>query len=91
MSSNQTIECQGLVVNCLKDGIFLVKIVIPSTNKEHIIKAKLSGKIRKNTIKIINGDNVTLAISKIDVNQARITRRNTKRNIWKIYKMKGVF
>jgi translation initiation factor IF-1 len=71
MSKEDVIEAEGVVVEVLPNTEFKVKL----TNNA-IIKAYLSGKLRKNFIKIVEGDTVKVELSPYDLTKGRITWRN---------------
>ena len=50
-----TIEMQGTVIEVLPNTVFRVKL-----ENDHVITAHISGRMRKNYIRILNGDNVTV-------------------------------
>jgi translation initiation factor IF-1 len=62
-------ELQGIVID-EANGKFRVKI-----NDNHIVLATLSGKVRKNLIRIILGDLVICEVSEYDTSMGRIVRR----------------
>lgn len=61
---------EGVVEEILGGGLYKIKL----TNN-HYIKAYLSGRIKKNKIKIIVGDLVKLEVSTTDLTTGRITLR----------------
>jgi translation initiation factor IF-1 len=67
----QSIEAEGIVTKALGGDKFLVKL----KNSEHEIQAYISGKMRKFYIKIVPGDEVTVAISPYDLGKGRIIYR----------------
>jgi len=70
MSKEESIQVQGKVVAALANTQFKVKL----DNGMEII-AHIAGKIRKNFIRILPGDVVTVAISPYDLSKGRITYR----------------
>lgn len=60
----------GTVTESLRDAMFRVRL---ETGQD--ILAHVSGKIRKNFIKILPGDTVTVELSPYDLTRGRITRR----------------
>ena len=70
MEKQNLIEMQGIVLQCLSNGMFKVKL----ENGFNIL-AYISGKIRKNYIRILIGDKVTVEISPYDLNRGRIIYR----------------
>ena len=70
MSKEDTIELEGEVVEVLPNTMFKVKL----TN-EKVILAHISGKLRMNYIKIVQGDKVVVEMSPYDLTRGRITWR----------------
>lgn len=66
---------QGIITQCLSNGMFRVKL----ENGFNVL-AHVSGKIRKNYIRILLGDNVTVELSPYDLTRGRIVYRMKKRN-----------
>jgi translation initiation factor IF-1 len=76
MSKEDVIEATGIVEECLKDTKFRVKLDMPDgSGSEHVIIAHPAGKIRKNFIRIIEGDRVKVEMSPYDLTKGRITFR----------------
>jgi len=69
------IEMQGVVTQCLSNGMFRVKL-----ENGFQILAHLSGKIRKNYIRILLGDTITVELSPYDLTRGRIVYRQKKQN-----------
>jgi|TARA_Y100000996_G_C22270471_1_gene539773 translation initiation factor IF-1 len=70
MAGKDTIEMQGKVIEVLPNTVFRVQL-----ENDHVITAHISGKMRKNYIRIMNGDNVTVQLSPYDLSKGRITFR----------------
>jgi translation initiation factor IF-1 len=68
--NNDIIEMEGVVTQCLSNGMFRVKL-----ENGFLILAYVSGKIRQNYIRILLGDRVTIALSPYDLTRGRITYR----------------
>ena len=66
MAKEDVIEIEGKVV----DAMFTVEL-----ENGHQILATVSGKIRKNYIRILVGDRVTVEMSPYDLTRGRITYR----------------
>lgn len=64
------IEFEGEVVEALPSALFRVKL-----KTGQLILAHVSGKIRKNFIRILPGDNVKVELSPYDLTRGRITYR----------------
>lgn len=71
MAKEDAIELEGIVVDCLPYAKFKVKL-----DNGHVVLAHISGKIRKNFIRIIMGDKVTVELTPYDLTKGRITFRN---------------
>ena len=69
--AKDVIEMQGTVVEVLPNTVFRVKL-----ENDHIITGHISGKMRKNYIRILNGDKVTVELSPYDLSKGRITFRS---------------
>ena len=74
MAKSDAIELEGVVTEVLPNAMF--KVEIGSENNKRTILAHLSGKMRMNYIKILQGDNVTVEMSPYDLTKGRITWRN---------------
>ncbi|GAA1598198.1 translation initiation factor IF-1 [Kribbella hippodromi] len=69
-SSSTAIEVEGIVVECLRNANFRVEL-----SNGHKVLAHISGKIRKNYIKILPEDRVLVELSPYDLNRGRIVFR----------------
>ncbi len=70
LAKDDVIEIEGTVTDTLPNAMFKVKLENDATVLAHI-----SGKIRKNYIKILPGDKVTVELSPYDLSKGRITYR----------------
>ena len=70
MSKEDVIEVEGVVVEALPNAMFKVKL-----ENDHIILAHVSGKMRRNLIRILPGDRVTMELTPYDLSRGRITYR----------------
>lgn len=71
MAKEDIINMEGVVEEVLPSAMFRVKL----DNINHLILAHLSGRMRKNNIKVLLGDRVELEFSPYDLTKGRITRR----------------
>ena len=71
MAGKDTIEMQGTVIEVLPNTVFRVKL-----ENDHVITAHIFGRMRKNYIRILNGDSVTVEMSPYDLSKGRITFRS---------------
>jgi len=69
--SSDVLVLEGEVVENLPNTLFRVKVV----NTDKVILCYLSGKMRKNYIKILPGDKVRFEITKYDMERGRIIYR----------------
>lgn len=70
MGSESHIELDGVIIECGRGGAFKVRI-----SEDHTVNAKLSGKMRKNKIRIVLGDKVKVKVSPYDPARGFITFR----------------
>jgi len=75
MADTNSIEVEGRVIAVLPGTMFKVQLA-----NEHVVLAHISGKLRKNFIKIAAGDNVKMEMSPYDLEKARITFRMKEAN-----------
>ncbi len=71
MSKEDHIELEGTVTDTLPNTMFRVEL-----ENGHIITAHISGKMRKNYIRILTGDLVTVEMTPYDLSKGRITYRH---------------
>ena len=70
MSKEDQIEMDGEVIDTLPNTMFRVKL-----DNGHVVIAHISGKMRKNYIRIITGDKVKVEMTPYDLTKVRITFR----------------
>ena len=70
MPKEVSIEFQGVVLELLPNAMFKVKL-----ENDHEILAHSSGKMRKNRIRVLAGDKVTVEMTPSDLTKGRITFR----------------
>jgi translation initiation factor IF-1 len=68
--AKDAIELQGTVTEVLPDTNFRVEL-----ENGHEVLAYISGRMRKNYIRILEGDKVTVELSPYDLRRGRITYR----------------
>ena len=71
MSKEDAIEFQGVVSELLPNAMFKVKL-----DNDHEVIAHTSGKIKKNRIRVLAGDRVTVEMTPYDLTKGRITFRS---------------
>jgi translation initiation factor IF-1 len=74
MPKEESIQVQGKVTAALANTQFRVRL-----DNGHEVIAHIAGKIRKNFIRILPGDTVTVAVSPYDLTKGRITFRGPLR------------
>jgi translation initiation factor IF-1 len=68
--SKDVIEIEGTILESMPNAMFRVKL-----ENDHEILAHISGKIRKNFIRILPGDRVKVEMTPYDLTRGRITFR----------------
>lgn len=68
--AKDVIEIEGTIVESMPNAMFRVKL-----ENDHEILAHISGKIRKNFIRILPGDKVKVEMTPYDLTRGRITFR----------------
>lgn len=71
MPKEDQIEMEGTITETLPNTMFRVEL-----DSGHTITAHISGKMRKNYIRILTGDRVTVEMTPYDLSKGRITYRN---------------
>lgn len=70
MAKEDFIEMEGTVTDTLPNTTFRVEL-----ENGHVVTAHISGKMRKNYIRILTGDKVTVQLTPYDLTKGRITYR----------------
>ena len=70
MAKEELIEFQGSVMELLPNATFRVKL-----DNGHMIMAHTSGRMRKNRIRILVGDTVTVEMTPYDLTKGRVIHR----------------
>jgi len=71
MSNKGHIQSEGVVTEALPNAMFRIEL-----ENGHMIIATISGKIRKNYIRIMVGDKVTVELTPYDLTKGRIVIRH---------------
>ncbi len=71
MAKEDQIQMNGTVVDTLPNTMFRVEL-----ENGHVVTAHISGKMRKNYIKILTGDSVKVELTPYDLSKGRITFRD---------------
>jgi translation initiation factor IF-1 len=71
MSKEEHIEMKGKVVEALPNTTFKVEL-----ENGHVVTAHISGKMRKNYIRILTGDSVVVQLTPYDLTKGRIIFRD---------------
>ncbi len=70
MAKEDVIEMQGTILDTLPNTMFKVEL-----ENGHVVIAHISGKMRKNYIRILTGDKVTVEMTPYDLSKGRIVFR----------------
>jgi translation initiation factor IF-1 len=70
MSKEDAIEVVGTVTETLPNAMFRVEL-----ENKHMVLAHISGKMRKNFIRILPGDKILVELSPYDLTRGRIIYR----------------
>ncbi|GAB4223116.1 MAG: translation initiation factor IF-1 [Gammaproteobacteria bacterium] len=71
MAKEESVEMAGTVIETLPNTMFRVEL-----ENGHIITAHISGKMRKNYIRILTGDKVKVELTPYDLSKGRIIFRD---------------
>jgi len=77
------IEAEGIVEECLPNATFRVKLTEGPFPPDHVILARAAGKLKKYSIRVIPGDEVTVEISPYDLKKGRIVFRKSGTSFFK--------
>jgi len=70
LAKEEALQMEGVVTETLPNTTFRVEL-----ENGHVVTAHISGKMRKNYIRILTGDNVTVELTPYDLSKGRITYR----------------
>ena len=70
MSKQDLLESKGKVTDLLPNAMFRVQL-----ENGHVVTAHTAGKLRKNRIRVLQGDNVTVEMTPYDLTKGRIIFR----------------
>ena len=71
MAKEDHIEMEGVVMDTLPNTMFRVKL-----DNGHVVTAHISGRMRKNYIRILTGDKVRVELTPYDLSKGRIIYRD---------------
>ena len=71
MAKEEALQMDGIVSETLPNTTFRVEL-----ENGHMVTAHISGKMRKNYIRILKGDKVTVELTPYDLSKGRITYRS---------------
>ena len=71
MAKEEALQMDGVVTDTLPNTTFRVEL-----DNGHVVTAHISGKMRKNYIRILTGDKVTVQLTPYDLTKGRITFRD---------------
>ena len=70
MSKQDLLEFKGKVIDLLPNAMFRVQL-----ENGHVVTAHTAGKLRKNRIRVLQGDSVTVEMTPYDLTKGRIIFR----------------
>ena len=70
MPKSDAIEMEGVIIDTLPNTMFRVEL-----SNGHVVTAYISGKMRKNYIRILTGDKVKVELTPYDLSKGRIVYR----------------
>jgi translation initiation factor IF-1 len=71
LARDDLIPAEGTIIDKQPNAFFKVQL----DNTQHVVLAAVSGKMRKNRIRILVGDRVSVEMSPYDLSRGRITYR----------------
>ncbi len=71
LSKEDSIEVTGTILEKFPSGLFSVQL-----DHDRVVLAHLAGRLRRNRIRVLAGDKVTLELSPYDLTKGRITFRH---------------
>ena len=71
MAKQDTLTFDGVVKDLLPNAMFRVEL-----SNGHMITAHTAGKLRKNRIRVLQGDKVTVEMTPYDLSKGRINYRH---------------
>jgi translation initiation factor IF-1 len=71
LSKEDSIEVTGTILEKFPSGLFSVQL-----EHDRVVLAHLAGRLRRNRIRVLAGDKVTLELSPYDLTKGRITFRH---------------
>ncbi len=72
-AKDNAIQVEGTVLETLPNAMFRVEL--DNKDNKHLVLAHIAGKLRKNYIRILPGDQVSVELSPYDLTRGRITWR----------------
>ena len=76
MAKDDIVRVEGRVVDVLPNAQFKVELIQTASPSGTILMCHLSGKMRKNNIRVLMGDRVDVEISTYDFTKGRIAYRH---------------
>ena len=70
MAKEDHIEIEGVIIDSLPNTMFRVRL-----ENGHLVTAHICGKMRKNYIRLLTGDAVTVELTPYDLSKGRIIYR----------------
>lgn len=76
MAKEEMLEFRGEVIECLPSASFRIRLETETDGEGPEIIATISGRMRKNNIRVLLGDKVSIEMSAYDLTKGRITFRH---------------
>jgi translation initiation factor IF-1 len=73
------IEVDGVVTDAMGGGFYKIQTIGENGQEGAEVRARLSGKLKQNHIRVLPGDDVTVGLSPYDLTHGMITYRGRKR------------
>lgn len=78
MAKDEAMRMEGRIIDCLPNALFKVQLNTDKDAKADalVLMCHLSGKMRKNNIRVLMGDRVDIEVSPYDLQKGRIVYRH---------------
>lgn len=76
MPKDDLVELEGTVADALGGGQYQVRLIQQKPDQETLVRAQLSGRLRRNHIRVLPGDRVRVAVSPYDMTHGLINYRH---------------
>ena len=76
-TATDTLEAEGVVLESLPNAMFRVRLTKGPFPEGYEMMAVAAGRLKKHSIRVLPGDNVTVEVSPYDLQKGRITFRQS--------------